>query len=227
MNAHKRHTRSVQSSSCTEGGFFSQARSASVHGLQPKRVVTQRFRSYPLSSRCCSILSDFQTCNSLLFSVSNRRVARATLNQRVCGMLIFGHSWPNDHHRALDARFHLDPPGSMSRSRVSRRSRQALCAGILAQQLPRLPGLHWPSRLRPNVLCCVLLSPKSSRPSVSLHHNASSSDRSRCCRYQNSSMRIAQLARLLESRASSRPGAVLALIRHGKPSAPARPVLST
>ena len=31
-------------------------------------------------------------------------------------------SRPNDQHRAIDARFHLDPPGSISRSVVSRRS---------------------------------------------------------------------------------------------------------
>ena len=41
-NAHQRHMRSVQSSSCADGGFFSQAQSESVHGLQPKRVVLQR-----------------------------------------------------------------------------------------------------------------------------------------------------------------------------------------
>ena len=29
----------------------------SVHGLQPKRVVLQKYCSHPLSSRCCSILS--------------------------------------------------------------------------------------------------------------------------------------------------------------------------
>ena len=32
-NAHQRHTRSVQSSSCTEGGYFTQAKSVSVRGL--------------------------------------------------------------------------------------------------------------------------------------------------------------------------------------------------
>ena len=42
-NARQRHTRSVQSSSCAEGGFFSKAQSA-VHGLQPKRVVLQKYR---------------------------------------------------------------------------------------------------------------------------------------------------------------------------------------
>ena len=39
--------------------------------------------------------------------------------------------------------------------------------------------------------------PKSSRPSVSLHRDVSSSCRSRCCMCQPPSMRIAQRARLL------------------------------
>ena len=38
---------------------------------------------------------------------------------------VLGPSQPNEHHRALDVRFHLDPPGSISRSTVSRRSCQA------------------------------------------------------------------------------------------------------
>ena len=60
--AHQRHTRSVQSSSCAEGGFFSQVQSVSVHGLQPKRVVLHVAASATLSIR---------------------RVARTTLNQRI------------------------------------------------------------------------------------------------------------------------------------------------
>ena len=79
-NAHQLHTRSIQSSSCAEGGFFTEAQSVSVHGLQPKRAELQRHRSHPLSSRCCSILSGLRTatrCSSAF------NVARATLNQRI------------------------------------------------------------------------------------------------------------------------------------------------
>ena len=60
-NAHQRHTRSVQSSLCAEGGISSQIQSVSVRGLQPKRAVLQRCCSRPLSSRCCSILSAIRT----------------------------------------------------------------------------------------------------------------------------------------------------------------------
>ena len=51
-NAHQRHTRSVQSSSCAESGSSSQAQPVSVHGLRPKRVVLQKYCSHPLSNRC-------------------------------------------------------------------------------------------------------------------------------------------------------------------------------
>ena len=169
-NAHQRHTRSVQPSSCADGGFFSQLQSVSAHGLQPKRVVLQRYRSHPLSSRCRSILSAIRTatrCSSAFHF--------ARFNRRIC---LLGHSRPNDHHRSLD--FHLDSPGSISRSIVSRRSCQAQWAVIFAPHSPRLSGLHWSSRLRPRVLWCIAVSPKSSRPSVSLHRDVSSSDRSRC-----------------------------------------------
>ena len=101
-------------------------------------------------------------------------------------------SWfsrPNDHHRALDARIHLDPPGSISRSIVSRTF------------LVQLNGLRSSHRIHRNCLAfigrqdcvpvssvwCVAVSPMSSRPSISLHRDVSSSDRSRCCRCQHSS----------------------------------------
>ena len=51
VNAHQRHTRSVQSSSCAEGGFFSSP-ICIVHGMRPKSIVP---------SRCCSILSAIRT----------------------------------------------------------------------------------------------------------------------------------------------------------------------
>ena len=85
-NAHQRHTRSVQSSSCAEGGFFSQAQSVSVHGLQPKRVVLQRSCSHPLSSRCCSILSDFRTATrcSSAFQIDVLPESRSTSVFEAC-----------------------------------------------------------------------------------------------------------------------------------------------
>ena len=46
-------------------------------------------------------------------------------------------AWPDDHHSALDARFHLDPSGSISSLTTSRRSRQVISA-------PHLPWLSDP-----------------------------------------------------------------------------------
>ena len=62
-NAHQRHTRSVQSSSCAEGSFFSSP--ICLHGLQPTRVVLRPLLSHPLR---------LPNCNSLLISASVRRV---------------------------------------------------------------------------------------------------------------------------------------------------------
>ena len=58
----------------------------SVHGLQPKCVVLQRYRSYPLSSRCCSILSDFQTATrcSSAFRIDGSPEPRSTSAFEVC-----------------------------------------------------------------------------------------------------------------------------------------------
>ena len=57
-----------------------QAQSVSVHGLQPMRVVLQRYRSYHLSSRCCGIFSDFQTAtrSSSAFRIDGSPGPRAT-----------------------------------------------------------------------------------------------------------------------------------------------------
>ena len=82
-NAHQHHARSVQTLSCPESGFFSQAQSVSVHGLQPLRVRT------PEISFVSSVQSLLQhplrlpNDNPMFFSVSNRRVAGAKLNQRI------------------------------------------------------------------------------------------------------------------------------------------------
>ena len=124
---------------------------------------------------------------------------------------VLGSSWPNDHRQALDA---LDSLGSMSRSIVSRSSCQAQWAVIFAPHSPRLSGLHWSSRLRSRVLWCIAVSQKSSRPSVSPHRGVSSSNRSRCSKYQPSSERIAQLARLFGSRATLHPSAAVVPIQY-------------
>ena len=118
-------------------------------------------------------------------------------------------SWSLSAKRPSPSSRCLDPPSSISRSIASGRSCQAQWAEIFAPHSPRLSGLHWPSILCLRVLWCIAVSPKSSRPSVSLHRDDSSSDRSRCCGCQPSLMRIAQLARLPESTATSRPGVVL------------------
>ena len=85
-SAHQRHTRSVQSSSCAEGGFFSKAQSVSVHGLQPKRVVLQRHCSHPLSSRCRSVLSAIRTATrcSSAFVFDMLQEPRSTRAFEVC-----------------------------------------------------------------------------------------------------------------------------------------------
>ena len=182
-NAHQRHTRSVQSSSCAEGSFFSsQAQFVSVHDLQPKRVVLQRYRSHPLTSRCCSILSAIRTatrCNSTCHQIDAYPVQLRHAVHRPSG--------PNDHHRAPRARIHLDPPGSTFRPVVSTTWHSPPCSPS------RLSGLHRPSRLRPRVLWCIAVFQGSSTRSVFLRRGVLSSDRSRCCLYSPCSVRIASL----------------------------------
>ena len=85
VNAHQRHTRSVQSSSCAEVGFFSSS-ICIVHGLQPKLIVL---------SRCCSILSAIR--------IATRR--NSTCHQIEAYLVQLRHavhrfSVPNDNHRA-------------------------------------------------------------------------------------------------------------------------------
>ena len=80
-----------------------------AHKLQPKRVVLQRYCSHPLSSPCCSILSAIRTTTrcSPAFQFDVLPGQRST-SERIEGMLFSARSRPNDHHRALDARIHLD-----------------------------------------------------------------------------------------------------------------------
>ena len=157
---------------------------ASIPPSEPQLAALQRF-----NSTCCQ--SHAQPAH-LRYAVLRR-------------------SRPNDHHRALDARFHLDPPGSFKTflsSSMGCDLRTAFTAAVW-------PSLAVETASPMSFLWCIAVSPKSSRPSVSLHRGVSSSDRSRCCGCQPPSMRIAQLARLPESRAISHPGAVLALNRYG------------
>ena len=63
------------------------ARSVSVHGLQSKRVAPQMYHSYLLSSRCCSILSDFKTATrcSSAFRIDKSPEPLPTSAFHVCG----------------------------------------------------------------------------------------------------------------------------------------------
>ena len=149
-SAHQRHARSVKSSSCAEDGFFSQAHSVSAHGLQPERVVLQRY---------CSVLSAIRTATRCSSAFQFDVLPEPRAFEACCSRLLSSKR-PSP---ALDARFHLDPPGSTSRSTASTRSCQAHRAVIFAPHSPRLSGLHWPSRLRPCVLSCIAVSPKSSK----------------------------------------------------------------
>ena len=185
--------------SCAEVSFFSsQARFVYVHGLQPKRVVLQRYRSHPLTSRCCSILSATRTatrCNSTCHQIDAYPVQLRHAVHRPSG--------PNDHHRAPRARIHLDPPGSTFRPVVSTTWHSPPCSPS------RLSGLHRPSRLRPSrplvhrSLPRVINTFRLSFRSLTLLSVLTFFSENR------------QLARLLASRAISRPGAALALKRYG------------
>ena len=123
----------------------SRAQSAFVHGLQPQRVVLQRYDSHPLSGRCCSILSAIRTatrCSSEFNSTCHQTGAHPVQLRHA----VLRPSRPNDHLRAPRARIRLDPPGSAFRLVVSTTSHSP------PQSLLRLTGLHWPSRMRHRVL---------------------------------------------------------------------------
>ena len=67
-NAHQRHTRSVQSSSCAGGGFFPSPICIRTR-LETQGVALRRYHSHPLSGRLLQHPLRHPNCNSLVISV--------------------------------------------------------------------------------------------------------------------------------------------------------------